>query len=209
MSLAKYRKKRNFDATPEPYGRVTKHKQKLLYLIQKHAASHLHYDFRLELDGTLKSWAIPKGPSLDPSVKRLAVQVEDHPLEYGHFEGIIPQGQYGGGTVMLWDTGEWECLEEDANKAYQAGALTFILKGKKLKGEWKLVQIKNDAKNWLLIKAKDRYIKSSTEYDITAEKPNSALTRRSMRSIEEQASDDTIWHSKSKAKRKVKKKRMG
>lgn len=119
MTLKKYHKKRNFKLTPEPYGLRQKKNQHLLYLIQKHAASHLHYDFRLELNGTLKSWAVPKGPSLDPSIKRLAVHVEDHPIEYGSFEGVIPEGQYGGGTVMLWDTGDWECKEADPNAAYK------------------------------------------------------------------------------------------
>src|SRR5205809_645068 len=113
MSLSKYNLKRNFKKTPEPKGKPRKNSFKNLYLIQKHAASHLHYDFRLELDGVLKSWAVPKGPSFDPTVKRLAVHVEDHPIEYGSFEGIIPEGEYGGGTVMLWDQGTWEPQSDD------------------------------------------------------------------------------------------------
>src|SRR5438445_6868460 len=119
MTLSKYKKKRNFDQTPEPKGKILKRKVKknktspFLYFIQEHDSSHLHYDFRLELNGVLLSWAVPKGPCLDPDVKRLAVHVEDHPIEYGSFEGTIPKGQYGGGTVMLWDTGKW--IPEDNN----------------------------------------------------------------------------------------------
>src|SRR5690554_5846813 len=135
MSLAPYHKKRNFDRTAEPRGKV--HRAKNLqrkFVVQKHAASHLHYDFRLELEGVLKSWAVPKGPSLDPAVKRLAMEVEDHPLEYGDFEGAIPAGDYGGGTVMLWDRGIWEPIG-DAVAGYRAGKLKFNLHGEKLSGE--------------------------------------------------------------------------
>ena len=131
MALKEYKRKRNFRRTPEPRGKAHA-KTGRLYVIQKHAASHLHYDFRLELDGVLKSWAVPKGPSLDPSVKRLAVHVEDHPVEYGDFEGIIPAGEYGGGTVMLWDRGSWEPLE-DAADDYRRGRLKFRLHGEKLR----------------------------------------------------------------------------
>src|SRR5690348_17957760 len=127
MGLERYREKRNFRATPEPRGRVPRGKNKeLSFVIQKHAASHLHYDFRLELDGVLLSWAVPKGPSLDPTQKRLAMHVENHPLEYGDFEGIIPEGEYGGGTVMLWDQGSWEPVG-DGKQGYRDGALKFIL----------------------------------------------------------------------------------
>src|SRR5678809_460845 len=130
MSLTEYQKKRDFSVTSEPKGgRVTRHKT-LSFVIQKHAASNLHYDFRLELDGVLKSWAVPKGPSLDPSVKRLAMHVEDHPVDYGDFEGIIPQGEYGGGTVMLWDRGSWEPVG-DPQEGYKSGRLKFILHGEK------------------------------------------------------------------------------
>src|SRR5215216_978705 len=118
MSLDKYHKKRNFSKTPEPRGKVSSGSRFRFY-IQKHAASHLHYDFRLELHGVLKSWAIPKGPSLDPQIKRLAMLVEDHPIDYGSFEGIIPKGEYGGGTVMLWDQGHWQPLDEDPGAAFE------------------------------------------------------------------------------------------
>lgn len=182
MSLQKYRKKRNFKRSTEPYGSIKKNKQSI-YVIQKHAASHLHYDLRLKLNGVLKSWAIPKGPSLDSSIKRLAVHVEDHPIEYAEFEGIIPKGEYGGGTVMLWDKGTWVSEDNDVNFAYKKGHLSFILKGKKLKGAWNLVQIKNNPKNWLLIKVKDKYARSEHEYDITQAKPNSVVSRRSLQGI--------------------------
>src|SRR5438046_3077350 len=140
MALERYRHKRDFGITPEPRGRVAARQAKeLAYVIQKHDASHLHYDFRLELGGVLLSWAVPKGPSLDPSVKRLAMQTEDHPVEYGGFEGTIPKGAYGGGTVMVWDRGTWE-PEGDPEAAYRAGRLNFRLHGQKLTGGWHLVR---------------------------------------------------------------------
>src|SRR6188472_4360887 len=158
MALELYRKKRNFKTTPEPAGRVARRRaQELSFVIQKHAASHLHYDFRLELDGVLLSWAVPKGPSLDPSVKRLAVQTEDHPLEYGGFEGSIPEGEYGGGTVMVWDRGSW-VPDGDAKQAYEKGHLSFQLHGEKLTGGWHLVRTQRPGQKqntWLLFKAKD------------------------------------------------------
>src|SRR5687767_7556218 len=139
MGLAQYHAKRNFRKTPEPHGRVAARKQKARsYLVQKHAASHLHYDFRLELHGVLLSWAVPKGPSLDPADKRLAMHVEDHPLEYGGFEGTIPKGQYGGGTVMLWDRGTWTPVG-DPEAGYAKGHLKFDLDGEKLRGRWALI----------------------------------------------------------------------
>jgi bifunctional non-homologous end joining protein LigD len=131
MPLAEYRRKRDFKQTAEPRGKRAASRGRL-YVIQKHDASHLHYDFRLELDGVLKSWAVPKGPSLDPAQKRLAVHVEDHPVEYGSFEGTIPEGQYGGGTVLLWDKGYWEPIG-DPDEGYRQGKLKFRLHGKKLK----------------------------------------------------------------------------
>lgn len=156
MVLKQYKAKRNFKITPEPLG--TKNKKtdvKLLYVIQKHHASHLHYDFRLEMSGVLLSWAVPKRPSTNPAIKRLAIHVEDHPLEYGSFEGTIPKGEYGAGSVEIWDEGHWICLDSDPKKAYKSGNLTFILNGKKLTGIWKLIQLKtNNPKNWILFKTK-------------------------------------------------------
>src|SRR6266567_3372770 len=139
--LAEYRRKRDFKKTAEPPGHVeAPHTSHLRFVIQKHAASHLHFDLRLELDGVMKSWAVPKGPSLDPSVKRLAVQVEDHPLEYAKFEGIIPRGEYGGGTVMIWERGTWTPEVPDVDAALAKGELKFALRGKKLRGSWVLVR---------------------------------------------------------------------
>src|SRR5437763_3054350 len=137
--LSEYRAKRDFSRTPEPKGRGAK-KEGWHYVIQKHAATRLHYDFRLEFDGVFKSWAVTRGPSLDPTQKRLAVEVEDHPLDYGDFEGTIPKGQYGGGTVEIWDRGYWHA--EDPDKGFAKGDLKFALMGEKLKGEWVLVRMK-------------------------------------------------------------------
>src|SRR5215212_6692166 len=171
MSLKEYKRKRNFRKTPEPQGGDPKAVPGLQFVVQKHAASRLHYDFRLEYDGTLKSWAVPKGPSLDPTVKSLAVQVEDHPLDYASFEGVIPQGEYGGGTVMVWDRGTWEPEDdEDAAAAYRKGRLKFSLQGEKLKGSWALVRMGGrageDGKNWLLIKHDDKYAKLTEDFNL-------------------------------------------
>ena len=159
MSLGEYKRKRDFRKTSEPRPKTVKARKPsagLSYVIQKHAASRLHYDFRLELNGVLLSWAVTKGPSLDPSDKRLAVRTEDHPLSYGQFEGTIPRGQYGGGTVMLWDTGTWQPTE-DPRRGLKKGHLSFVLNGKRLKGRWSLIRMKGDSKreNWLLIKQND------------------------------------------------------
>ena len=187
LSLEKYRKKRNFSVSPEPSGKrrpTAKAKQPLLYVIQKHRASHLHYDFRLELNGVLLSWAIPKGPSLDPSVKRLAMQVEDHPREYGSFEGVIPEGEYGGGTVMLWDTGTWTPETEDPESTLKKGDLKFTLHGKKLHGSWALVRTKGYGsradKSWLLIKHRDKF---ASTHDITVTKPRSVVSHKLLADI--------------------------
>ena len=185
--MEKYREKRNFDVTAEPKGAraSTKSSGELLYVIQKHMASQLHYDFRLEWRGVLLSWAVPKGPSPDPSVKRLATMVEDHPVEYGGFEGVIPEGEYGGGTVMLWDRGTWTPESPDVDEALEKGDLKFTLEGKKLRGSWVLVRTKlgyggSKKPQWLLIKHRDRYASTG---DITVEKPRSVLTNRLLAEI--------------------------
>lgn len=167
MSLEDYNKKRNFDQTPEPKGSTKTTKGKLIFVIQRHAASHLHYDFRLEVDGVLKSWAVPKGPSLNPEDKRLAMMVEDHPFAYRTFEGSIPKGNYGAGEVEIWDEGTYEPIEKIKGKSdnllmhqeIENHSLKFFLHGKKLKGEFALVKIKNPTEEnaWLLIKHKDQY----------------------------------------------------
>jgi bifunctional non-homologous end joining protein LigD len=174
MKLQDYRQKRHFDKTPEPTGKVAK-KTGWSFVIQKHAASHLHYDFRLEVGGVLKSWAVPKGPSLDPGERRLAVEVEDHPLEYGKFEGRIPAGSYGAGEVIVWDRGKWKC-ERDPEQALRQGKLEFELNGKKLQGGWRLIRMpkKETAKNnWLLMKRHDEFERPAGEYDITEDLPQS------------------------------------
>jgi bifunctional non-homologous end joining protein LigD len=188
--LAAYRAKRDFKKTAEPSGKEKSAPKGFSYLIQKHAARRLHYDFRLELEGTLKSWAVTRGPSLDPADKRLAVHVEDHPLSYGTFEGTIPQGQYGGGTVMLWDRGSWEPIG-DLKKDYAKGRLTFILHGERLTGEWHLVRMGGKAgrqgkhENWLLIKSHDDSAHEG-DGDYALDKfQTSVVTGRTMRQIAE------------------------
>lgn len=163
MGTKEYVAKRNFKITPEPRGtKKTRSRGKqhpLMFVVQEHHASHLHYDFRLEMDGVLKSWAIPKGPSTDPTVKRLAVEVEDHPLSYGSFEGEIPKGEYGAGQVYIWDTGVWQ-PKGSAHEGLEKGRLEFNLKGKRLHGNWLLVRTSRAAGNknqWLLIKRSDEY----------------------------------------------------
>ena len=190
MSLALYKKKRVFSRTPEPEGKKKSSKEALRFVVQKHAASHLHYDFRLEMRGILKSWAVPKGPSLNPADKRLAMMVEDHPFDYRTFEGIIPEGNYGAGTVMVWDEGTYESLngeglskEEQEKIAYselKKGDLKIVLHGKKLKGAYALVKLKNNSDNsWLLIKKDDKY---ASESDIT-KKDKSVVTGRTLEQI--------------------------
>jgi bifunctional non-homologous end joining protein LigD len=200
-SLKKYRSKRNFDVTTEPSGgkgTKTSAKKALAYVIQKHQASQLHYDFRLEWNAVLVSWAIPKGPSLDPSVKRLAAPVEDHPLEYGGFEGVIPEGEYGGGTVMLWDRGTWTPDDPDVDAALQKGELKFTLNGQKLKGSWVLIRTKGGfggsrKPQWLLIKHRDQY--ASTE-DVLGKQPRSVSSKRLMTDIARDSDGDVVKAAK-------------
>jgi bifunctional non-homologous end joining protein LigD len=201
--LERYRSMRDFQITTEPRGssngsgRGAETAQELPFVIQKHAATRLHYDFRLGWHGVLKSWAVTKGPSFNPADKRLAVQVEDHPMEYGGFEGTIPKSQYGGGTVMVWDFGSWKPLD-DVDRALAAGHLKFELDGKKLKGRWALVRMhgpreRADKPNWLLIKDRDEYARAEDDPCITEEAPLSAMTHRSLEQIAGNA--DSVWDS--------------
>jgi bifunctional non-homologous end joining protein LigD len=188
MALSLYKKKRSFKDTPEPSGGKASGPA-LRFVVQKHAASRLHYDFRLEMDGVLKSWAVPKGPSLNPADKRLAMMVEDHPYDYRSFEGIIPEGNYGAGTVIVWDEGTYEALEPGTKKEQEkillkqlkAGSLKFSLHGSKLKGEFALVRLKNDEKgnSWLLIKHRDKYAK---ETDVT-KKTKSVISKKTLEQV--------------------------
>ena len=207
MALEEYQRKRDFRQTPEPAGSARPRRKKavapLSFVIQKHRASRLHYDFRLELDGVLLSWAIPKGPSLDPGEKRLAVHVEDHPIEYGAFEGVIPKGQYGGGTVLLWDRGTWVPLEPDPAAALKKGALKFRLDGEKLRGNWALVRLDSRAErkrraekgdgheNWLLIKERDAEAVPGSDAALVDDNPLSVATGRSMEAVA--ADRDRVW----------------
>jgi bifunctional non-homologous end joining protein LigD len=211
--LEKYKEKRNFKATPEPAGDLTvaaerakkaKPEQGLFFCVQKHLASHLHYDFRLEYNGVLLSWAVPKGPSLDPKTKRLAMHVEDHPIEYGTFEGVIPSG-YGAGIVMLWDQGTWTPESDDVGAALKKGDLKFSLDGFKLKGSWVLVRTggrwgsksgSGDARSWLLIKHKDDW---AGDVDITEFAPLSVKSDGDFENILAADRPD-VWESHRPAK---------
>jgi bifunctional non-homologous end joining protein LigD len=198
VALEEYNRKRDFKKTAEPPGEVKDTPGGDLFVIQKHAASRLHYDFRLELDGVLLSWAVPKGPSLDPAQKRFAAHVEDHPLDYAMFEGLIPKGEYGGGTVMLWDRGTWAPIG-DARAMLKAGNLKFVLKGEKVNGKYALVKIRDRAardgeqRSWLLIKERDAEARPESELDITAARAESVATGRSMEQIA--ADPSKVWHS--------------
>ncbi len=193
MGLKDYTDKRDFAVTPEPAGHIAPEPGHR-YVIQKHAARNLHYDLRLELDGVLLSWAVPKGPSLDPLDKRFARQTEDHPIAYGDFEGVIPQGQYGGGTVMVWDHGTWEPLG-DSYEQYRKGALKFIIHGIKLRGAWTLIRLKGpktrDDRDWLFIKERDDAVRPRKEYDVLDSLPDSAATGRTMEQIA--VDKDRVW----------------
>jgi bifunctional non-homologous end joining protein LigD len=203
MVLEKYKQKRNFTSTPEPSGDVTlaatrakkKPKEGLFFCVQKHLASHLHYDFRLEYRGVLLSWAVPKGPSLDPKTKRLAMHVEDHPIEYGTFEGVIPSG-YGAGIVMLWDQGTWKPESDDVDAALKKGDLKFTLDGYKLKGSWVLVRTGGrwgggDGRSWLLIKHRDDW---AGDVDITEFAPRSVKSDGDFEDILA-ADNPDVWES--------------
>jgi bifunctional non-homologous end joining protein LigD len=180
--LKKYRTMRDFGATPEPAGGKPKKAKLPIFVIQKHHASHLHYDFRLEMEGVLKSWAVPKGPSYDPTVKRLAMMTEDHPYDYAKFEGVIPSNNYGAGNVIIWDNGQWEFIEpgDDPVKALKSGKLTFRMYGKKMFGEWALVKIKgrygDKGNEWLLLKHRDEF--ANDKIDITEVAPRSIISNR-------------------------------
>ena len=187
MALTQYKKKRSFKDTPEPVGGKPS-KTELRFVVQKHAASHLHYDFRLEMEGVLKSWAVPKGPSLNPADKRLAMMVEDHPYDYRNFEGIIPEGNYGAGTVIVWDEGNYSSLEPGTKKEQEkillkqlkAGSIKIIMNGEKLKGEFALVKLKDAKGNaWLLIKHNDDFAKTT---DVTR-KGRSVISKKTLEQV--------------------------
>jgi len=203
VALEVYRKKRKFGVTAEPRGRKGRGRGNR-YVIQKHGARRLHYDLRLELDGVMKSWAVTRGPSLDPAEKRLAVHVEDHPIEYNTFEGTIPEGEYGGGTVMIWDRGHW-IAEGDPHRGYAKGHLDFVLEGEKLHGRWHLVRMRGRDRdrheNWLLIKGNDAESKSTRQGDILEEQPLSVASGRSMDEITAGKNKKRVWHSNRKADR--------
>jgi len=195
MSLSKYNQKRNFNQTKEPKGKVGKSENELLFVVQKHAASHLHYDFRLELNGVLVSWAVPKGPSMDPEVKRLAMMVEDHPYSYKDFEGNIPEGNYGAGNVIVWDNGTYTPAENTSSpektlkEHLDKGHLSFILKGKKLKGEFSLIKLKGKQENaWLLMKKDDEY---ASDDDILLQN-KSVISKTTLEDLEKKSENKTV-----------------
>jgi len=196
--LTKYQKMRDFGDTPEPSGKIKPVKgKKPIFVIQKHHASHLHYDFRLEMEGVLKSWAVPKGPSYDPATKRLAMMTEDHPYDYAAFEGVIPEGNYGAGNVIIWDQGTWDFIEpgDDPVKALKSGKLTFRMNGKKMFGEWALVRISGRGRSgdkgneWLLLKHRDEF--ANDKLDITEYAPRSVVSNK----LVDEVSPKKVWIS--------------
>jgi bifunctional non-homologous end joining protein LigD len=197
MGLREYKRKRDFSRTPEPPGKVAKRSRRLSFVVQKHAASRLHYDFRLEHQGVLLSWAVPKGPSLDPHDKRLAVHVEDHPLDYGGFEGVIPEGEYGAGQVIVWDRGRW-IPDGSVDEGLRKGKLEFELEGEKLAGAWRLIRLhgpgNESGKNWLLVKHGDEAARPASKYSLTEERPESVLSQRRIEDLGGPESEAT-WQS--------------
>ena len=194
MPLQKYRGRRRFEVTPEPRGTARRRRSgRLSFVVQKHRATSVHHDFRLEWGGVMKSWAIPRGPSLDPTVKRLAMPTEDHPIEYNAFEGVIPEGEYGGGTVMIWDRGQWVPEVPDVDRALARGELKFYLDGKKLKGSWALVRMERPPGEskapWLLIKHRDEFARKQ---DVTVEEPRSVVSGRLLADIARDEGGDVI-----------------
>jgi bifunctional non-homologous end joining protein LigD len=199
--LKKYKQMRDFGDTPEPVSDRNRKKAKSkrpIFVIQKHRASHLHYDFRLEMEGVLKSWAVPKGPSYDPAIKRLAMMTEDHPYDYASFEGVIPEGNYGAGNVIIWDNGTWEFIEpgDDPVKALRSGKLTFRMYGKKMFGEWALVKIKgrpnSKGNEWLLLKHRDQF--ANDKVDVTEVAPRSIISNL----LVEEVGPENVWISNRK-----------
>ena len=188
--LKKYRQMRDFGGTPEPSGGKSKRGKLPIFVIQKHAATALHYDFRLEMEGVLKSWAVPRGPSYDPTVKRLAMMTEDHPYDYASFEGVIPAGNYGAGNVIVWDNGTYELTEpDDGVKGIRQGKLAFKMYGKKMFGEWALVKIRGRSpkgNEWLLLKHRDKY--ANAEVDVTEVAPRSIISNLDVE-------PERTWHS--------------
>jgi bifunctional non-homologous end joining protein LigD len=198
--LRKYRQMRNFSDTPEPAEGKPKKGKLPIFVIQKHRASRLHYDFRLEMEGVLKSWAVPKGPSYDPGTKRLAMMTEDHPYDYASFEGVIPEGNYGAGKVIIWDNGQWEFIEpgDDPVAALKSGKLTFRMHGKKMFGEWALVRIKGRGQSdrgneWLLLKHRDEF--ANEKVDVTEVAPRSVISNK----LVEEVGGENVWESDRKA----------
>jgi DNA ligase D-like protein (predicted 3'-phosphoesterase) len=188
-ALMLYRNKRNFSVSPEPEGNSMKrHTKHPIFVIQKHDASHLHYDFRLEIDGVLKSWAVPKGPSTDPHDKRLAIETEDHPMSYANFEGIVPEGEYGAGSVIIWDTGTFTNIKEKDGKlipltnCYKNGQIEIDMHGKKLHGGYALIHTGGDDKKWLLIKMRDEY--ANEKSNIVKKQPESVVSGKTVEEIE-------------------------